>query len=186
MSSLTSVVRILEILAKDLNCPKTTSCGRLFDAVAAMSGGCQVIGYEAQAAIEFMVAGGSAEALPFEFGLRPGGDRLIMEVAPIFHGVVAALKHEEGLALISRRFPRPLVLLLTEVASRARQATGLNTVALSGGVFQNQVLFPPLLAELDRAGFQILTHALLPCGDGCLSLGQAVIGRDALLRRILT
>jgi len=171
---------VLEILAKDLNCPKTTSCGRLFDAVAAMSGGCQVIGYEAQGAIEFMVAGGSAEALPFEFSLRSGDDRLIMEVAPMLHGVVAAVQHGEGLALISRRFHRTLVLLLTEVARQARQATGLNTVALSGGVFQNQVLFTALLAELNQAGFQVLTHAMLPSGDGCLSLGQAVIGRRAL------
>ncbi len=175
---------VLEILARDLNCPSTTSCGRLFDAVAAMSNGCQVIGYEAQAAIEFMVAGNSAEAPPFEFSLRPGDDRLIMEVAPMIHGVVAAVQHGEGLAEISRRFHRTLVLLLAEVASRARQAAGLNTVALSGGVFQNQVLLPALMSELSSAGFDILTHTQLPSGDGCLSLGQAVIGRRSLADKL--
>ena len=173
---------VLEILAKDLNCPKTSSCGRLFDAVAAMAGGRQTIQYEAQTAIEFMqVAGGNIAAPPFDYDVSQGQDRLIMEVTPIIRAVVKAVREGTSLGEISGRLHRTLVELFSKAATLARTQTGLNTVALSGGVFQNHLLLPTLINELEREGFTVLSHSLLPSNDGCLSLGQAVIGRTFLL-----
>jgi hydrogenase maturation protein HypF len=73
-----------------------------------------------------------------------------------------------------------LVAAFTQVAEEARQREKINTVALSGGVFQNRLLLEGLVASLGRVGFQVLVHKELPCNDGCISLGQAVIGRQAL------
>jgi len=69
------------------------------------------------------------------------------------------------------------------VAEEARRREAINTVALSGGVFQNRLLLEGMLASLGRAGFRVLVHKELPCNDGCISLGQAVIGREALRKR---
>ncbi len=175
-----TVDQVLEILSKDLNCPKTTSCGRLFDAVAAMSGGRQKVQYEAQAAIEFMQAGGHAVGKPFAHNIIAGDDRLILALGPLIRDVVMAVQLGENIARISRRFHLTIIHFLLAAAKRAREDSGINTVALSGGVFQNQVLFPGLVDELNKAGFQVFTHTLLPTNDGCLSFGQAVIGRRFL------
>ena len=81
---------------------------------------------------------------------------------------------------ISQRFHRTLVTSFHRLIEKASGATGLKTVALSGGVFQNELLFETLVSELQAAGYNVLTHALVPSGDGGLSLGQAVIGREYL------
>lgn len=172
--------QVLEILAKDLNCPKTTSCGRLFDAVAAMSGGLQKIDYEAQAAIEFMQAGGHAVGRPFVHDIVEGDNRLILSIGPLIRDVAQAVQLGENREKISRRFHLTLIQFLLKAAIRARQDSGINTVALSGGAFQNQILFPGVVEELEKEGFQVLTHTQLPTNDGCLSFGQAVIGRRSL------
>jgi hydrogenase maturation protein HypF len=81
---------------------------------------------------------------------------------------------------ISRRFHRTLVNLFSEIVRKAYLETGVRKVVLSGGVFQNQLLFETLTTELQREGFTLLTHSLVPSNDGGLSLGQAVIGREYL------
>ncbi len=175
--------QVLEILSKDLNCPKTTSCGRLFDAVAAMCGGCQTIHYEGQAAIEFMQAGGHAVGRPFAHDIVKSDDRLSLSLGPLIRDVARAVQRNEGIEKISCRFHLAMVQFLLKTAIQAKLETGISTVALSGGVFQNRVLFSALLEALQREGFQVLTHTLLPTNDGCISFGQAIIGRRTLQDR---
>lgn len=175
---------ILAMLQKKVNSPLTSSCGRLFDAVAAMSGGRQTIRYEAQAAIELMqTAGGWLGDEVFPCEVYAEDDMLKISVRSLIRAVAQAVQAGMESSEISRRFHAGLVAVFTQVAGEARRRENIKTVALSGGVFQNRLLLEGLVASLGRAGFQVLVHKELPCNDGCISLGQAVIGREALKKR---
>ena len=172
---------ILAMVQKGVNSPLTSSCGRLFDAVAAMSGGRQTIQYEAQAAIELMRAAGGLlgdEVFPCEVYAEDA--MLKISVRSLIRAVAQAVQTGMAQREISRRFHAGLVAVFTRVAEEARRREKIKTVALSGGVFQNRLLLEGMVASLERAGFQVLVHKELPCNDGCISLGQAVIGRQAL------
>jgi len=175
---------ILDMVRKGVNSPLTSSCGRLFDAVAAMSGGRQTIQYEAQAAIELMQAAGCSlgkEGFPCE--VYAENDMLKISVRSLIRAVAQAVQTGMAQGEISRRFHAGLVAVFTRVAEEARRREKISTVVLSGGVFQNRLLLEGMLAALERAAFQVLLHKKLPCNDGCISLGQAVIGREALKKR---
>ena len=172
---------ILEMVAKGLNTPWTSSCGRLFDAVAVLAGGRQQINYEAQAAIEFMQAAGGKFDAPYPCEIETSRDLNRLSIQPIIRAVVADRQAGKPISVISRRFHQTLVDLLTKAALLACDETGINTVALSGGVFQNQLLFEKLLVSLNNKKFTVLTHSQVPTNDGCLALGQAAIGRYHLL-----
>ncbi|HIJ89580.1 MAG: carbamoyltransferase HypF [Desulfobulbaceae bacterium] len=171
---------ILAMVQKGVNSPLTSSCGRLFDAVAAMSGGRQIIQYEAQAAIEMMQAAGSLGDDLFPCEVYPEDDMLKISVRSLIREAAKAVQGGMARSEISRRFHLWLIAVFSEVAVEARIREKINTVVLSGGVFQNRLLLEGLVASLVRAGFQVLVHKELPCNDGGISLGQAVIGRQAL------
>ena len=175
---------VLELLQKRVNVYETSSCGRLFDAVAALCGLQGEITYEGEAAIQLMLAAdGAIGGSSFRYALEEHGGLWIMKVSPIIHDVVAAIKEGVSVVDISRRFHRTLVNCISGIIRKAFDATGINTVALSGGVFQNALLFETLVCELEKAGYRVLTHSLVPSNDGGISLGQAVIGRSYLAGR---
>jgi hydrogenase maturation protein HypF len=169
------------MVEKKLNSPLTSSCGRLFDAVAAMAGGRQVITCEAQAAVELMQdAGGriGSAAFPCEIFRENGMLRVSVRslVRAVAEAVLAGMERQE----ISRRFHRTLVEVFCSLARAAREQKRINEVVLSGGVFQNRLLFEEMTAALAASGFRVLAHREIPCNDACISLGQAVIGRRLL------
>jgi hydrogenase maturation protein HypF len=172
---------VAEIAGREILSPKTSSCGRLFDAVAAMAGGRQVIAYEGQAAIEFMYAAGSLGNRAYEVEVRQTPAGRVMMIAPLLRQIVIDLKHGLPLAAISQTFHRTLIDLLATTARDAASHSGLDTVVLSGGVFANQLLLHGLTGTLTKAGLKVLSHSLIPPGDGGLALGQAMIGRHHLL-----
>ncbi len=171
---------MVEMVHKKINSPMTSSCGRLFDAIAALAGGRQVVSYEAQAAVEFMQQGKQLGAVPYAFALSAQDGVRIMSVSVIIRAVVQAIQQGEPLPSISQRFHRTLVELFLAVSRQARHDTGIRTVVLSGGVFQNPILLHGAMHALAGAGFDVFAHAELPSNDGSLSLGQAVIGREFL------
>ena len=171
---------ILAMVDKGVNSPLTSSCGRLFDAVAAMSGGRQTIQYEAQAAIELMQSAGGLGEEVFPCEVYAEDAMLKISVRSLIRAVAQAVQSGMGQSEISRRFHAGLVAVFTRVAEEARNREKLKTVILSGGVFQNRLLLEGLAGSLGRAGFQVLFHKKLPCNDACISLGQAVIGRQVL------
>ena len=175
------IAPVLELLEKRVNIVETSSCGRLFDAVAALCNLCGEITYEGEAAIALMhAAGGVVGDKAFCYALREENGRWMMMVSPLIQDVAAALKKGMSAREISQRFHRTLVSCFCESIEKASKATGIKVVALSGGVFQNELLFVTLLHELQRAGYRVLAHAQVPSNDGGLSLGQAVIGRRYL------
>lgn len=169
---------VREMLHHDLNCPQTSSCGRLFDAVEAMCGGRQVIAYESQAAIELMEAAGGQDGVPYRWEISEKDDIFQLDVCGLIRQVAAEVAAGVTREVVSRRFHRTLALMLAGAAGLARAKTGLDKVVLSGGVFNNYLLLEELSGLLKEQAFTVLTQKQVPAGDGGISLGQAMIGRQ--------
>jgi len=159
-----------------VNAPLTSSCGRLFDAVASIAGIRQFVNYEGQAAIELeMAADGCTDEGRYPFELRATNDALVIDARPMFRRLVEDVLASAPASLISARFHNGLAEVLANSAHLIHERTGLHRVCASGGTFNNQVLQRKLTALLEADGFQVFTQRQVPCGDGGLSLGQAMI-----------
>jgi hydrogenase maturation protein HypF len=174
-----------QMMETGLNCPLSSSCGRLFDAVAALLGICrESISYEGQAAIELEAAALAAprkDETGYPLAITPEEDLCWLDPAPIWPALLDDLRAGLAPSVISRRFHLGLIDALAAMASRLAAEQGVDTLALSGGVFQNRTLFEGLSSALRRAGFKVLTQRQVPANDGGISLGQAAIGAARLL-----
>ncbi|KAF0212624.1 MAG: (NiFe) hydrogenase maturation protein HypF [Methylocystaceae bacterium] len=176
------------MIAQGLNSPLASSCGRLFDAVAAAIGVCadrQAYEGEAGARLEALAAAAPNETRGY--ALRISESELIdIDAAPMWRTILEDLRQGVSAQTIARRFHLGLAQSITEVAVRLAAARRFETVALSGGCFQNRLLFENVYEGLYEAGFTVLTHADAPANDGGLSLGQAAIGAAHLMRTDMT
>jgi hydrogenase maturation protein HypF len=170
---------VLQQLERKLNAPLTSSCGRLFDAVAAIAGVCSVVEYEAQAAIELeAVAPPDNETTKlnsYPYSITTASTAKVVRLGELIEAVVNDARHGVAASAISGRFHMTVATIIIDMCQRLRRDAGINTVVLSGGVFQNRLLFRVAVAALEREGFHVLTHRLVPSNDGGLSLGQAVV-----------
>ncbi len=161
----------------NINTPPTSSMGRLFDAVSALLDVRQVATYEAQAAIELeQIAApvGQADSLSYNFDIEAAGDMQIVRVTALFEELLRDIKRGVPTPEIALRFHATVAQMVVAVCERLRAATGITTVALSGGVFQNRLLLKFTVPLLENTGFTVLVHHHVPCNDGGVSLGQAV------------
>jgi hydrogenase maturation protein HypF len=182
-------------LETGLHCVATSSMGRLFDAVAALVGVKQSIGYEAEAAMnlealaattEDAAEGSAAEGIDAAYPL-PIWDQvrdsaagpLRIDWRPLVAEIVADVRGGIGPGVIAARFHRSVATMIVECCMRLRAETGIAAVGLTGGVFQNAQLVHLAVAALEAAGFTVLVHAQVPPNDGGLALGQAVLARRA-------
>ncbi|MFJ7962975.1 carbamoyltransferase HypF [Streptomyces sp. NPDC096324] len=186
--------RLLERqLERGFNCVPTSSMGRLFDAVSSLSGVCHRVEYEAQAAMELENAAVGDLAGPladderndaYRFMLRAVRQDpeapLIADPAPVLAAAVADAEAGAGPGPMARRFHRAVTGLVLEVCTVARRRTGIDTVALSGGVFCNALLTEACGAVLERDGFTVLRHHRVPPNDGGLALGQLVVAARSM------
>jgi hydrogenase maturation protein HypF len=182
---------LLRMMEHGVNSPMTSSCGRLFDAVAALVGIRQEVNYEAQAAIELEMAMAASEFetpamealevqstaynLAYPMTLVEDGQNWILSTRRLFEALLDDLGRNVPVGMISRRFHNGLVEGLVELAILLRNKTTLNRVCLSGGTFHNVYLAQRLEARLSEAAFEVFTQKEVPSGDGGLSLGQAVV-----------
>ena len=164
-----------QMIQKDLNSPLTSSCGRLFDGVAALVGLRATVTYEGQAALELeQIADPMADGCyPFNLVKDAGG--FVLDYVAIITAIVDDLLAGETTATISGRFHNTLANVVLSATRRIWNITGLETVALSGGVFQNRLLTEKVVQSLQDDSFTVLTHSRVPPNDGGLALGQAVI-----------
>jgi hydrogenase maturation protein HypF len=166
----------LQMIERGVNAPQTSSCGRLFDAVAALAGVRDRVNYEAQAAIELEMAMGDVrDDAHYPFSLEAGDTILRIGTRPMLAALVEDLRAGVAVSAISRRFHSGLVEIFARVARLLRGRTGLERVCLSGGTFQNVFLLEHLESRLRADGFSVFTHSEVPAGDGGLSLGQALV-----------
>lgn len=162
--------------------PVTTSAGRLFDAVAALLGGRQRISYEAQAAIELEALARSVERVdaPRYEGCaivdtdNDSGVR-VLDPAPLLAAMLADLDNGVDRAIIAAGFHESFGRATAALAARLAAEHGLDTVVLTGGVFQNSLFSDIVESSLGDEGFQVLVHASIPPNDGGISVGQAAI-----------
>jgi hydrogenase maturation protein HypF len=170
-------VRLLRAqLDRGLRCVRCTSIGRLFDAVSALLGVCQSITYEAQAAIELeaLAGDGAATTAPWSSAPLPFIDGEL-DPAPLLAGLVAGLRAGVAVEALAAGFHDAVADAVVTVASTVE----CPTVGLTGGVFQNVRLLRACRTRLEAAGFEVLTHRVVPGNDGGLALGQAVISAHA-------
>jgi hydrogenase maturation protein HypF len=158
-------------LEKKINTPMTSSMGRLFDAAAALAGVRQTVNYEGQAAIEFEALADPAEGGKYSFGLDQDQVQVRTAVEALIKDVMAGVHVSQ----ISTRFHNGLAACVVEACSKIKSETGIDEVALSGGVWQNITLLGRTLSLLREGGFRVYIHREVPANDGGLSLGQAVI-----------
>ncbi|WP_291318895.1 carbamoyltransferase HypF [Desulfonatronospira sp.] len=171
-----------QMLDQGINSPLSSSCGRLFDAVAALLGLVRKISYEGQAAVILEKTQDPAETGCYFIPVKRSSQGILLDTLTLFDQICSDRRKNISPARISRKFHLSLARALSDWAGDASRDTGLYTVALSGGVMQNLTLAGELAGQLRQAGFKVLTHVLLPPNDACISLGQAVYGRHVLLR----
>ncbi len=165
---------VVKLASRGLRSPLTSSCGRLFDSVSALVGIRREIRYEGQAAVELEMALDVSETHAYPWEIHRFEDPWILMTDPLITAIVEDLRRGLSPSLISARFHNTLAEMFTAVCERLREETGINEAALSGGAFQNVTLFTRLVQRLEKSGFTVHTHALIPTNDGGLSLGQAV------------
>jgi len=159
-------------LETGINCPPTSSMGRMFDAAAALLGIRQEVTYEAQAAIELEALATPAETGSYVLDIHSTG---LIDPAPLWSSMLSEWRAGVPLPLISARFHNSLSYLVVRVCQCIRDKTDLQQVALSGGVWQNMVLLTKTVDQLEQAGFSVLQHRQVPTNDGGLALGQAAV-----------
>jgi hydrogenase maturation protein HypF len=161
---------------------ETTSVGRLFDAVAALLGARARVSYEGQAAIELEALARtvpSAEAPEYAMDVQREGGVRVLDPAP----VIAAVREERDrgtpVAIVAAGFHEGLGRSAARLAAELAAERGLDTAALSGGVFQNARLTEIVRSELEAAGLHVLVHREVPPNDGGISIGQAAVSSNA-------
>jgi hydrogenase maturation protein HypF len=156
------------------NAPHTSSAGRLFDAVASILCGRDTAGYEGQAAIDLERRVDRHETGGYAVTVKEGSP-LVITGGDLVQAAVKDLANGVGHGRIAARFHNGLARAVIQAVTVLRDRTGLKTVALSGGVFQNTILLERVVTGLERAGFRVLVHSRVPPNDGGISLGQAVV-----------
>ncbi|MCO5995335.1 carbamoyltransferase HypF [Actinoallomurus rhizosphaericola] len=170
--------RVVAVGRAGLGAPPTSSMGRLFDAVAAVLGVRDRITYEGQAAVELEQRADPRERSAYPVRLEDaedGGPSFVVPGAELLQAVVEDLLAGTPTPVIAARFHNAVGDLVVAGAVRLREATGLTTAALSGGVFQNLLVLERAVAGLEAEGLTVLVHHRVPPNDGGISLGQAAV-----------
>ncbi len=166
---------VVQMMEKNLNCPLTSSCGRLFDAVASLLCIRHKISHESQAAMELeAVADEMQPEENYDFLLNEG-DLIQIDLLPSIRQMVADLKTGIGLSAISTKFHHTVVSAFAEAAKIIGEKTGVEKIVLSGGVFNNDIILTRMVTALEKYQFTIYTHTKVPTGDGGICLGQAAV-----------
>jgi hydrogenase maturation protein HypF len=149
--------------------------GRLFDAVAALTGVCDRSTYEGHPAmlLEQAAECGATREYPFEVAPEPDG--IVLDARPLVRAVVQDLSRGRPPGEVAGRFHRTIAAATLEVCRALRGGTGLERVCLSGGVFQNELLTSDLVARLETVGFEVFLPRQAPVGDGGIALGQVLV-----------
>lgn len=185
----TELTVFLRMLNKGFNSPFTSSAGRVFDAVSSLLGICHKASYEGQAAMiledKAEDGGRIGSAYPVKVSKSPSiplykggkqGDCYVFDWGPLFEAMIKDFSKGLDTRIISQNFHTTLSHLILQVAKIAKKEEGLDTVCLSGGVFQNKVLTEMAVSLLNDNGFHVYIHRILPPNDGGLSLGQLIVG----------
>ncbi len=178
-----TLAAVEKIAAKGVNAPLTSSMGRLFDAISFIAGLGAAATYEGQRAMELESLAVRTSRRPYVFEIYKQDGVFIIDPAK----AVRAAVRERGAGrarIISERFHSGLADMLVKTATALRRETGLTTVVLSGGVFQNRTLLTFSLERLAREGFRVFTNQQVPANDGGVALGQVYYALKGFRERV--
>jgi hydrogenase maturation protein HypF len=163
-----------QMVARGVNCPPTSSMGRLFDSVAALAGLCDDALYEGQAAIELEAAIDLNAPGSYKFDITDTGPSII-DQRPVLEAVLEDIASGTRAPVIAARFHRAVVGCIVSTGRMTAASAGTRHVALSGGVFLNRFVLEGAWQGIRDAGLEPLTHVRLPVSDGSVSFGQSVV-----------
>ncbi|HEX5828373.1 MAG TPA: carbamoyltransferase HypF [Candidatus Limnocylindrales bacterium] len=167
-------------VARRLNAPVASSAGRLFDAAAALIGLRDVAEYEAQAAIDLELAAGERPAAALPWRLEHSDGLLVYDPRPTLAALLEGRAARRTTRQLAAGFHGAIAEVTVAMLHEARRRTGVRTVCLSGGVFQNRRLASGLLRRLAAEGFEPFINRRVPVNDGGVSYGQAAIAAARL------
>ena len=171
---------IQNMLEKKINTPLSSSVGRLFDVVSALTGVRRNVYYEGQAAIELEMKADPGESGEYEYGIKEYNEKQEILLETLIKCIVSDIKAGVGVEKISARFHNTIARIALDMCIYMREVKGINSVALSGGVFQNIFLLQRIYDLLTRQDFSVYTHQRVPTNDGGIALGQTVIASEIM------
>ncbi len=168
---------VLRQLERDLNVSQTSSCGRVLDAVSCLLGVCDERTYEGEPAIklEAAAAGGDAQEVKLELAIEKVDGKNTLDTTKLLLDVLSALRARMPRKHIAAATQLALARGLASIAADAASSKGMKIVGGSGGVFYNRAITAEVRRNIERVGLKFIQHEVLPPGDGCISLGQAVV-----------
>ncbi len=170
----TQAAIVIRMAQQGVNSPFTSSCGRLFDAIASLIGLRDKNVYEGQAPIELEMCQRRDENGRYPYRIEKSENHYHLLTAELIRGIVGDMGKGTSRGIISARFHNTITQMLRQTCLLLRDETGIEQVAMSGGSFQNGTLLDNLTRMLEQDGFQVYSHRLVPSNDGGLALGQAL------------
>ena len=173
---------VLEIVQKGIHSPLTCSIGRIFDGISSILGLSERISTEAEAAMlleEAALRGRESVVEPFEIPFERG-ETIVLKTDELTGYIVDLMERKQRREDIAYAFHRAIALSAVRISEIIRDDSGLNDVALSGGVFQNRLLLNLIVRGLREKEFDIYTPANVPFNDGCIALGQLAVAEEIL------
>lgn len=163
------LVMMRDMIRNDINCPLTSGAGRLFDAIAALTGLCSKSSFDSEAPmrLESVINCKTDQYYPFSTG-----ETIRFDIT--LKALLEDLRHPD-IPLVSAKFHNTICMIINEVAEKMRQEYSTDRVVLSGGVFQNKYLLERSVYKLRENGFKVYVHRQVPPNDGGISLGQLAV-----------
>ncbi|MBR5913932.1 MAG: carbamoyltransferase HypF [Selenomonadaceae bacterium] len=157
------------LLKNNLNCIESTSCGRLFDAVASILGICNVATYEGEAAMKLQ----SCAEKSGQWSVVSGQKNFSLITEKLFEEILTRRLEGYEVGALARFFHEGLAEIIASTCEEIKNSYNIKTVALSGGVFQNSLLTSLTVVKLNLHGFKVLLNKMIPPNDGGICIGQA-------------
>jgi len=175
---------IVNMIEKKFNSPLSSSMGRLFDGVASILGFQENVSYEGEAALylqnlsEDFTDSFSSLKKSYSYEIQCDSSSYVVNTNKIVTEILSDLENLISKGEIAFKFHNTIIEFSHEISLKLREEYNINTVALSGGVFQNPILLVGIKKRLEKSGFNVITHKLIPCNDGGLSIGQVIIANE--------
>ncbi|GHF37419.1 carbamoyltransferase HypF [Streptomyces griseosporeus] len=177
------VAAVGAMITRDVNCPRASSAGRLFDAAASLLGITDEVGYEGEAAVLLEAAAGQEHAEPLAWRVLRVGGLWVYDSAPTLTDLLRRRLGGEPVGHLAAAFHLTLALVTAELVARVVADGAPRTVCLGGGCFVNRRLLVEVRRRLRAQGLKVVVGGQVPVGDGGISYGQAAVAAARLTGR---
>lgn len=171
---------IKQLINRNINSPETSSMGRFFDGVSALIGFGGKVSFEGEAAIYMQNICNEDISDFYRYEIKENDEGFVLGINNIIINIMQDIHRNLDKSIIARKFHNTIIESTVDLSLRLREKYNINSVALSGGVFQNEILFNGICEKFKRYSFNIYTHSEIPCNDSGISLGQVVIANEII------